>query len=103
MAVFAVTTMHGPNWLPGKGIRDQPGWTAHATYFDSLTESGAVILGGPITTPNPGEVALLAMQATDEAELRELLAADPWARTGVLRIKSVHPWTLWLDSRKSWS
>ena len=97
--VFAVTTAKGPGWMADRGLREQPGWDAHATYFDSLVDQGVVILGGPITSPDPEVVALLAVAARDEPALREVFAADPWAHTGVLRVKDVHEWKLWLDSR----
>ena len=40
-------------------------------------------------------------QLVDEAQLRSTLAHDPWATTGVLRIKDVRARTLWLDARSN--
>ncbi|HET8630156.1 MAG TPA: YciI family protein [Thermomicrobiales bacterium] len=99
MAVFAVTTAKGPNWDPARGIRDQQGWDRHAAFADSLVERGVIILGGPIASDSDEEVALLAVNAADGQELRSVFGDDPWARSGVLRIKAVRPWTLWLDGR----
>ena len=31
--------------------------------------------------------------------IRERLADDPWASAGLLRIGTIEPWALWLDSR----
>lgn len=97
--MFAVTTAKGPNWLLDCGIREQLGWGEHARFFDGLVERAVVVLGGPISSNSDDEVALLAVEAVDEKELRSIFDEDPWARSGVLRIKEVRAWTLWLDSR----
>jgi uncharacterized protein YciI len=100
MPVFAVTTARGPNWDPSCGIREQRGWDEHASFFDGLVDRGVVILGGPIGGGGGDtDVGLLAVSAADERELRSVFSADPWAANGVLRIKEIRPWTLWLDSR----
>ena len=96
MAMFAVTTAKGSSWMHDRGIRDQPGWEEHAQFMDRLVERGVVILGGPIASDDKGEVALLAVEATDEKELRSVFAEDPWAASGVLRVKDVRAWTIWL-------
>lgn len=100
MAVFAVTTVKGPNWVSLRGIREQPGWDEHARFFDELVEQGVVILGGPIASTDEADIALLAVTAADEPELRTIFADDPWASSGILRIKEAREWTLWLDSRQ---
>ncbi len=97
--MFAVTTAKGPCWLHERGIRDQPGWDEHAQFFDRLVEQGVVILGGPISSNSDDEIALLAVEAMDEQELRSIFSADPWAISGVLRIKEVQTWSIWLDGR----
>jgi uncharacterized protein YciI len=99
MSVFAVTTAKGPNWEPVRGIREQPGWHEHAAFADGLVKQGFIILGGPIGSDNDEDVALMAVEAANETELRSVLGADPWAANGVLRVKEVRPWTVWLDSR----
>jgi uncharacterized protein len=99
MAMFAVTTARGPNWRDDGGIREQPAWDAHAQFFDGLVTQGVVVLGGPISSTNADDVALLAVEAADEDELRSIFGADPWATAGVLRIKEIRSWTLWLDGR----
>jgi uncharacterized protein YciI len=101
MALFAVTTAKGSNWRHDRGIRDQDGWEDHAQFFDGLVEQGVIVLGGPIDSHDEEDVALLAVQATDEIELRSIFRADPWAASGVLRVKDVRAWTIWLDSRES--
>jgi len=99
MAVFAVTTAKGPRWKPTRGIREQDGWDEHAAFFDRLVGEGVVILGGPIASSSGEDVALLAVEAADERNLRATFGADPWAANQVLRIKDVRAWTLWLDGR----
>jgi hypothetical protein len=70
----------------------------HAAFADELVERGVIIVGGPIGGSDD-EIALLAVEAHDEAELRSTFSADPWAPNGVFRIKDVRPWTWWLDGR----
>ncbi len=96
MANFAVRLIHGPGWDPSRKIRDQEAWDEHAAFMDALVEEGFVILGGPV---GDGEQALHVVEATDESEIRVRLADDPWASGGLLRIATIEPWALWLDSR----
>jgi uncharacterized protein len=100
MAMFAVTTAKGPMWQHDRAIREQPGWEEHASFFDRLVERGVVVIGGPIASANEEEVALLAVDAADEQELRSIFSSDPWAMSGVLRVREVRSWTLWLDGRQ---
>jgi len=91
-----VTMVHGPGWDPGRGIREQDAWAEHAAFMDALVEDGFVLLGGPA---GDGQHVLLAIEAAGEPSLRDRLAADPWAATGLLRVGTVEPWALWLDGR----
>jgi uncharacterized protein YciI len=97
MANFAVTMEDGPRWNPARGIRDQDGWSAHADFMDALVDDGFVIIGGPLGSGQ----RLMAVEAADEQAVRDRMAADPWALAGMLRVGSVQPWSLWLDSRKT--
>ncbi|AHH98886.1 hypothetical protein GCM10010174_47630 [Kutzneria viridogrisea] len=99
MAVFAVTTAKGPRWEYTRGIREQPEWDQHSDFADDLFDRDVIILGGPIGDGGGEDVGLLAVVAADEDEVRSIFATDPWALNGVLRIKEVRPWTLWLDRR----
>jgi uncharacterized protein len=76
--------------------RQQDGWVAHAAFMDGLVDDGFIILGGPV---GDGEETLHVVQAADEDAIRARLAADPWAQAGLLRIGTIEPWALWLDSR----
>lgn len=100
MAVFAVTTAKGPNWVSSRDIREQPGWDEHAHFFDELVEQGVVILGGPIASADEADIALLAVTAADERTLRSVFDGDPWASSGTLLVKEVREWKLWLDGRQ---
>jgi hypothetical protein len=46
-----------------------------------------------------GEQTVHAVEAADENEIPARLAADPWAAAGLLRIGTIEPWALRLDSR----
>jgi uncharacterized protein YciI len=96
MATFAVTLVHGPGWDDTRPIREQRDWPAHADFMDSLVADGTIIVGGPLAD---GSRTLHAVQATGEDEIRSRLAADPWAAADMLRVGSIEPWALWLDSR----
>jgi uncharacterized protein YciI len=101
MTRFAVTMVHGPNWDESKsglgGLRQQAAFDEHATFMDRLVEDGFIVLGGPL---GDGEQALLIVEAVDEAEVRTVMAEDPWKPMGVLDIGEIRRWTIWLaDSR----
>lgn len=99
MPVFAVTTAKGVNWDHARDIREQPFWGEHAAFADQLVARGFVILGGPIGSGADDDIALLAVEAADESAVYAVFDADPWRVHQVFRIKSVWPWTLWLDGR----
>jgi uncharacterized protein YciI len=96
VANFAVRLVHGRGWDPSRRIRDQEGWDKHAAFMDGLVDDGFIILGGPV---GDGEQTLHVVEAADEDEIRARLAGDPWASAGLLRIGTMEPWALWLDSR----
>jgi hypothetical protein len=100
MAVFAVTTAKGPHWDERRGIRDQQAWEEHAVFADALVDRGVILLGGPISGRDE-DVALLAVNAADDQELRSIFSDDPWTKNGVFRIKEVRLWTIWLDGRRA--
>jgi uncharacterized protein YciI len=96
MATFAVTLIHGPGWDASRPIRGQENWDGHAAFMDGLVDDGFLILGGPLSD---GDRTLHLVEAPGEPEIRARLAADPWACAGLLRVGSIEPWALWLDSR----
>jgi catechol 2,3-dioxygenase-like lactoylglutathione lyase family enzyme/uncharacterized protein YciI len=98
MANFAVRLVHGPGWDDSRPIRGQDAWDAHAAFMDGLVDDGFIIVGGPV---GDGAETLHVAQARDESEVRRRLAEDPWASSGLLRVGTIEPWALWLDSRRS--
>ena len=96
MTLFVLTMINGPAYDRSRPRREQRGWDEHAAFMNGLLEEGFVVLGGPI---GDGEAVMLVVEAADEEEVRGRLGPDPWAPMGVLKIGSVQPWTIWLDSR----
>jgi uncharacterized protein YciI len=93
VAYHLVRLAPGPAWDFNRGRREQAGWEAHAAYMDRLADHAVVVLGGPVGSDD-GD-AVLIVDAYDEAAVRALLAADPWAFR-MLTIVSVEPWSIWL-------
>jgi uncharacterized protein YciI len=83
-------------WDRSKPIREQAAWDAHASFMDGLVDEGFIVLGGPL---DDGEHALLMVDASDEAEVRERLGADPWNPMDMLSVATVQRWSIWLDGR----
>jgi uncharacterized protein YciI len=93
MAYYVVRSEQGPAWNPARSMREQPLWTEHAAYINSLLSSDKMILGGPIGDGNPYR-AMVVFVATSEDEVRHRLADDPWYRAGVLRAVSIESWNM---------
>jgi uncharacterized protein YciI len=89
--------MKGPRWDSGAGPRGQKLWTEHASFADGLVARGVIVLGGPVQDPDERVVALIAVEATDEAAVNSSFAEDPWITAGILELKEVRGWTVWLD------
>jgi uncharacterized protein len=98
MANYAVTTEKGSRWDHRRSIREQDAWEEHAAFADDLVQRGVIILGGPIGG-SENDIALLAVHAPSEAELRTVFSCDPWILNEVFRIKDVRSWEWWLDGR----
>jgi uncharacterized protein YciI len=99
MAVFTVRTARAAGWDHARGIREQAHFEEHAAFMDGLVASGVIILGGPVGSDDPDDIALLAVQADSEDAARAAFAADPWLVHGIFRVKDVRCWTIWLDGR----
>jgi uncharacterized protein len=91
---FLVRLVNGPAFDPSRPRREQDLWDEHAAFMDDLVEDGVVVLGGPVGQVDSEDV-LLVVDVADEAEIRDRLAADPWANE-ILQIESVRPWSVWL-------
>ena len=95
---FAVRLERGGPWDWSRDLREQDGWDEHARFMDDLVQEGFIVLGGPLG----GDREILhAISAPSEQAVRGRLAEDNWARNGMLRIKSIEPWTVLLDGRGS--
>ncbi len=90
-----VVTRTGPEWLTGRPLEDQSGWTEHAAFMDSLVDAGFVVLGGPLGDERR---VVHAVEAESEDDIRATLARDPWSETH-LQMESLEPWTIRLDGR----
>jgi uncharacterized protein YciI len=95
MAYHLLRLAPGPAWDHARGRREQRGWAEHAAYVDRLADHGVVVLGGPVGDDDEATDAVLVVDAYDESAVRALFACDPWAG-GVLTIKSIEPWSIWL-------
>ena len=99
--LFAATTAHGPSWDSARPLERQAAWEAHADFMNALEAEGFVLLGGTLDGAKGGAAgaagsggALLVVRAKDAEDVRWRLAADPWAKEGLLRVESVRAWTL---------
>jgi uncharacterized protein YciI len=91
MAVHLLTEGRGAGWDPAREREEQRGWDEHAEFMEALAEDGFVVIGGPV---GDGRLVFLAVEAQDDAAVRERLAGDPWIRSEVLRIESIQPWQI---------
>jgi hypothetical protein len=94
--MFLVTLRQsGPEFDRTRPLEEQSRWSEHAALMDALVDAGFIVLGGPLA--GDGRVAL-AIDAASPEVVRETLARDPWSETH-LRVESIEPWTIRLDSR----
>lgn len=64
----------------------------HRAYLGSLADEGRLLGSGPFADGDPG--ALLVLRADDRDALDALLAADPFAREGIVAVTDVRVWDL---------
>ena len=94
MAFYVVRLQRGGPWDWSRDMREQAGWEEHAHFMDELVDAGFLVLGGPL---EGGRETLHIIKAESEDAIRERLAQDPWAVTGMLAIASIERWTILLD------
>jgi hypothetical protein len=92
---LVVLRQSGPEFDRTRPLEEQSRWPEHAVFMDGLVDDGFIVLGGPLA--GDGRVAHAVEAASPEA-VRETLARDPWSGTH-LRVESIEPWTIRLDSR----
>jgi uncharacterized protein YciI len=98
LVFFAVRLERGGPWDWSRDLREQDGWDVHAEFMDSLVDDGFIVLGGPLAGDRD---VLLAISARSEEAVRERLAHDNWHQSGMLKIRSIEPWTILLDGRQA--
>jgi uncharacterized protein YciI len=62
--------------------------------MDDLVDQGLIVLGGPVGEGD-GDWTLVVVDAESEAEVRSLLAADPWGED-MLATESIERWSIFL-------
>jgi uncharacterized protein YciI len=92
---FVLERRRGPEWDPSAPVEGQSGWDEHAAFMDRLVDDGFIVLGGPLSDEHR---VILAIEAESEADVRAILARDPWSETHLV-ITSVERWTIRLDGR----
>ena len=97
MNTFVVISAAGPKRDSSKGTREQPYWCEHAAFIDQLVADGSIFMGGPLVEEGG---SLLMFNAEDAAEVREKLKDDPWFEHGILELKSIKRWQIFIDERR---
>jgi uncharacterized protein YciI len=96
MPMFLVqVSRSGPEYDHSKPMQQQSGWEAHRSFMNDLAAGGFVVIGGPLAD---GVRVAHAVEAESAAHVEEVLSADPWHGSH-LRLDSVEPWSIVLDSR----
>jgi len=85
MALFVVQL----RFDPAKTDRRMEVRPAHREYLTELKAAGKLVASGPFTD-QPG--ALLVYDVADEAELRDILAKDPYTPANVYEIATLAEW-----------
>lgn len=85
MAKFVVELVYGED--RDERLRVRP---AHREYSRDLAARGVLLAGGPYADETG---AMIIYETADEGELRELLAADPYAAAGVIVRTTVREWS----------
>lgn len=83
MALFAVQLRFTNN---DRRLEVRP---AHREYLTSLREAGKLLTAGPFADQTG---ALLIYDVADEAELRDILAKDPYTPADVYEIAALNEW-----------
>jgi uncharacterized protein YciI len=96
---FIVLQAKGPSWDPDRLRRAQAQWDEHAAFMDQLTADGFIKMGGPLGEGD-GDDALLVIDAPDENTIISTLKSDPWINAGILAIKTIQRWTIFLEAEK---
>jgi uncharacterized protein YciI len=96
VALYVVRRQRGGPWDWSRDMRQQAGWTEHASYMDALVAEGFILLGGPLAGDRE---VLHIVEAESEDAIHERLARDPWTPNGMLTTVRIERWTVLLDGR----
>ena len=94
---FMILWAPGSAWVAGKTVREQPHWTEHAKFMESLFENGMVVLGGPFADATG---SLVIVEAENEQEVADVFAKDPFVVHGIFALNRLKQWVLFLDARR---
>ena len=90
---YLVVYRHGPSWVDGKPMREQPSMREHFQYYLGLHRKGLLIAGGGFTDESGGAAVF---EAADDAAAGEIVAADPAVTSKVFRFElqrwKPNPW-----------
>jgi uncharacterized protein YciI len=93
MGLFAVMREAGPAWTDDVGAFEQSGAGEHAAFMNGLAGDGFLLFAGPLGGSEADRIrVLLIAEASDDAEIRQRLADDPWAMEERLVTTSVESW-----------
>ncbi len=92
--LWVVRNARGGPYDFSRDMREQQGWQEHAAFMNGLVDAGFVLLGGPLQGDRE---TLLICSAASEGDVRERLARDPWASSGMVVVKKVERWTIALS------
>jgi uncharacterized protein len=95
---FVILWGHGPAWVAGKTVREQPYWDEHAAFIDPLFDAGTIVMGGPFADTSG---SLVIVEAETEQEMADLFARDPFVIHGIFALDRLKQWTLFLDARRT--
>ncbi|MEV6286675.1 muconolactone Delta-isomerase family protein [Kribbella sp. NPDC051770] len=85
MAIFAVQLTFDPSGTEAR-MQVRP---AHRDYLAELQQAGKLVAAGPFADESG---ALLLYDVADEAELRDILAKDPYTPAGVAEVTTLKEW-----------
>jgi uncharacterized protein YciI len=86
MALFAVTITYADDTERRDQVRPK-----HREYLQTLLDGGKLHESGPFTDDSG---ALLVYEADSEADVKELLANDPYTAGGVIGTASIKEWNV---------
>jgi len=92
--LYLVRVERGGPWDWSRDLREQVLWDEHARFMNGLVDDGLIVLGGPVEGDRE---AFHVVDVASEDELRARFAEDPWAKNGMLAVKSVERWTILLS------